>query len=159
EAATRTIPLLVVLFVPLLFGLHRLYPWTNSDEVQKSPLLQQKQFYLNLPFFYGRIVFYFAIWLLLAYLLNKWSREQDEAEDPSVPSLILRRLQVVSGPGLLLYGLTVTFFGIDLVMSLEPEWFSTIFGMLIIAGQGLAALSVMIIVIAALSRQPPLAGV
>jgi hypothetical protein len=159
EAATRTLPLLVVLFVPLLFGLHRLYSWTNPEAVQESAVLQEKHFYLNQPFFYGRLVFYFAVWLLLGYLLNKWSREQDRAEDPSVPSLILRKLQIVSGPGLLLYGLTVTFAGIDLVMSLEPEWFSTIFGMLIMAGQGLAAMSVMIIVLMALSRQEPLEGV
>jgi hypothetical protein len=118
--------------------------------------LQAKHLYLNLPFFYARMAFYFAVWLLLAYFLNNWSREQDQTEDPSMPSLILRRLQIISGPGLLLYGLTVTFAGIDLVMSLEPEWFSTIFGMLMIAGQGLAALSVMIIVLGALSGQAPL---
>ena len=159
EAATRTLPLLVALFVPLLFGLHRLYPWTDPEQVRESSVLQQKQVYLNLPFFYVRVLFYFLVWLALAYWLNKWSREQDEAQDPSIPSLILRRLQILSGPGLLLYGLTVTFVGIDLVMSLEPEWFSTIFGMLIIAGQGLAAMSVMIVVLAALSGRAPLAGV
>ena len=156
EAATRTLPLLVVLFIPLLFGLHSLYSWTNPETVQASPVLQQKQFYLNLAFFYARLVFYFAVWLLLSYFLNKWSEEQDRAEDPSMPSLILRRLQILSGPGLLLYGLTVTFAGIDLVMSLEPEWFSTIFGMLMMAGQGLAAMSVMIIVLGALSQHAPL---
>ena len=159
EAATRTLPVLVVLFLPILFGLHALYPWTNPEVVHESTVLQQKQAYLNLPFFYARIVFYFAVWLLLAYFLNKWSREQDQAEDPAMPSLILRKLQMLSGPGLLLYGLTVTFFGIDLVMSLEPEWFSTIFGMLMMAGQGLAALSVMIIVLVALSRQEPVTSV
>jgi len=159
EAATRTLPLLALLFVPLLFGLHSLYSWTDPVKVHESPVLQQKQAYLNIPFFYARIAFYFAVWLLLAYLLNKWSREQDTAQDPSMPSLILRRLQVLSGPGLLLYGLTVTFAGIDLVMSLEPEWFSTIFGMLIMAGQGLAALSVMIIVLLWLSRHAPLKGI
>jgi len=127
--------------------------------VHESPVLQQKQFYLNVPFFYARVVFYFAVWILLAYLINKWSREQDLTEDPSMPSLILRRLQILSGPGLLFYGLTVTFAGIDLVMSLEPEWFSTIFGMLMMADQGLAALSVMIIVLMLLSREPPAAAV
>jgi hypothetical protein len=159
EAATRTLPALVVLFIPILFGLHSLYPWTNPDVVQESSVLQQKQAYLNMPFFYARMVFYFAVWLLLAYLLNKWSRQQDQADDPAMPSLILRKLQILSGPGLLLYGLTVTFAGVDLVMSLEPEWFSTIFGMLIMAGQGLAALSVMIVLLVALSRQPPMASV
>src|SRR5215470_9169439 len=159
EAATRTLPLLALLFIPILIGLHSLYSWTNPETVQESPVLQQKQFYLNVPFFYARVVFYFAVWILLAYFINKWSREQDLTEDPSMPSLILRRLQVLSGPGLLLYGLTVTFAGIDLVMSLEPEWFSTIYGMLIMAGQGLAALSVMIIVLMALAQQPPLEGV
>jgi len=159
EAATRTLPLLVVLFIPILLGLHRLYSWTNPEVVHESAVLREKQLYLNVPFFYARIGFYFAVWLLLAYLLNKWSQQQDQVEDPSMPSLILRKLQILSGPGLLLYGLTVTFAGIDLVMSLEPEWFSTIFGMLIMAGQGLAALSVMIIVLMALSREAPVAGV
>jgi len=155
EAATRTIPLLLVFFLPLLLGIHRLYPWTNSDVVDHSDVIKAKTLYLNLPFFLGRAAFYFAVWLILSYFLNKWSREQDESGDPAG---VLRRLQVLSGPGLVLYGLTVSFAGIDWIMSLEPEWFSTIYGMLLMAGQGLTALAIMILTLVYLSRREPLSG-
>jgi hypothetical protein len=153
EAATRTIPLLLLFFLPLLLGLHRLFPWTNSDVVEHSDVIKQKVLYLNVPFFLGRTAFYFAVWLILSYFLNKWSREQDESADPAA---VLSRLQSLSGPGLVLYGLTVSFAGIDWIMSLEPEWFSTIYGMLLMAGQGLAAMSVMILTLVYLSKREPL---
>ncbi|HKV38836.1 MAG TPA: hypothetical protein VJX67_06460 [Blastocatellia bacterium] len=156
EAATRTMPLMAALFIPLLFGLHNLYPWTNPDTVRRSEALQHKQLYLNLPFFHGRLVFYFLVWLVLAFLLSKWSKEQDTTDDPGG---LLRRLQVLSGPGIVLYGLTVTFAGVDWIMSLDPEWFSTIYGMLVMAGQGLAALSVVIAVAVVLAQHPPLDSV
>jgi hypothetical protein len=155
EAATRTIPLLAVAFLPLLTGLHKLYPWTNADFVRDHEIIQQKTIYLNVPFFLGRTVFYFAVWLILTYLLNKWSKEQDESSDPAG---VLRRLQILSGPGLVLYGLTVSFAGIDWIMSLEPEWFSTIYGMLLMAGQGLTALSIMILTLIYLSKREPMSS-
>ena len=157
EAGTRTLPLLALLFLPLLLGAYKyhLYPWAVAEEVNRSEVLKHKALYLNLPFFVGRAVFYFAVWLTLSYLLNRWSREQDQTSDPA----IVRRLQVVSGPGLVLYGLTVTFASIDWVMSLEPEWFSTMFGLLLMAGQAVSAMSFVIAMAVLLAKREPMSHV
>src|SRR6201999_3093188 len=88
------------------------------------------------PFFLVRAAFYFAVWGTLIYFLNKFSARQDKTRDIRLVS----KMQNISGPGLVLFGLTVTFASIDWLLSLEPEWFSTIYGMLIMAGEGLSAL-------------------
>lgn len=154
ESATRTLPLLLVLIVPILIGLSQLYPWARADVVAKDPILQQKALYLNVPFFLGRLVFYFAAWLGVAYLLNAWSAQQDR--DPTVDD---RRFRLLSAPGLLLYGLTVTFASVDLAMSLDPHWFSTIYGVLFMGGQALSAMAFAIAVLVFLGAYPPLSDV
>jgi hypothetical protein len=151
-AATRVLPALTLLFVPILFGMSRLYPWTNADLVAHDEALQHKHVYLNVPFFLVRAAFYFAVWNLLTYLLNAWSLEQDQNPDPR----LARRMQKLSAVGLLAYGLTITFASFDWLMSLEPHWFSTIYGVLIMGGQGLAAMAFVIIVLVWLGRRPPL---
>jgi hypothetical protein len=156
EAVTRTIPLLAILFLPVLAGMKSLYLWSHADVVQADPVLQHKHLYLNVPFFIGRAIFYFAGWFIFGYFLNKWSHEQDvSGRDP-----LGRRLQLLSGPGLGFYGLSVSFAAVDWVMSLEPHWFSTIYGFLFIAGQGLSACAFCIAVLVILSRDGgPLSGV
>jgi hypothetical protein len=141
ETGAMTLPLLALLFVPLLFGLTTLYPWMDAEHVLQSELLQQKRLYLNTPFFLARAVLYFVIWLALAYLLNRWSLAQDRTNDPGL-AVRMRRLSAI---GLILYVLTATFAAYDWLMSLEPEWFSSIYGLLFIAGQGLAAFALAII--------------
>jgi hypothetical protein len=128
EAGTRTIPEIALLFLPVAFGVGRIYSWTQPGD---DPVLREKAAYLNVPFFLGRAVFYFAVWFLLAHFLNKWSRELDAGENPKV----LDRLQGLAGGGLILLGLTVTFSAVDWGMSLAPHWFSTIYGVLFIVGQ------------------------
>jgi type IV secretory pathway TrbD component len=154
EAATRTLPLLAILFLPLAFAVvtRTLYPWT-FPQLAHEHAIEHKAIFLNIPFFLGRTVFYFAVWFTLAYFLNKWSLEQDTAEDPRVQRSLRERMQSLSGPGILLFGLTVTFAAVDWLMSLEPEWFSTIFGLLIMAGFGLSAFAFAIAVAVWLSRQ------
>ena len=154
EAGTRTLPLLTALALPLLLGLSRLYSWTHSDLVAADAALKFKQPYLNLPFFLIRNVFYFAVWWTLVRRLNRWSDEQDRTGDP----LLAARLENMSGPGLLLYGFTVTFFSIDWIMSLEPHWFSTIFGMIFMVLQVLGALALAILVAGLLSQREPVAS-
>src|SRR5438876_6032123 len=151
-AATRTLPVLTLLFVPILFGLHRLYPWTDAARVAGDEALQHKHLYLNTPFFVVRAAIYFAVWNALTYFLNAWSLEQDETADPRVA----RRMQLLSAGGLVAYGLTITFASFDWLMSLEPHWFSTIYGVLILGGQGLSAMAFLIAVLVWLSRRPPL---
>jgi hypothetical protein len=154
EAATRTLPLLTALALPLLLGLGRLYTWTHANLVAADATLKFKQPYLNLPFFLVRNVIYFAVWWVLVRKLNRWSDEQDRTGDPAFAV----RLESMSGPGLVLYGLTVTFFSIDWIMSLEPHWFSTIFGMILMVLQVLSGLSLTILVVGMLSRREPLAN-
>ena len=155
ESGTRTLPLLALLFVPLLFGLHDLYSWARPETVAADALLQRKRPYLNVPFFVLRSACYFVVWFTMSYLLNRWSRLQDQtAADP-----FERRMRLLSGPGLVLYVLTATFASVDWMMSLEPRWFSTIYGILVIVGQLLATLAFAVVVTALLGDAPPLSAV
>jgi hypothetical protein len=155
ESAALTLPLLALLFVPLLFGLGELYAWARPGAVAADPLLQHKQPYLNPPFFIVRAAIYFAVWIGLAYFLSRWSLQQDATDDPA-PG---QRMRYLSRFGLVAYMLTVTFASIDWVMSIEPDWYSTIYGLIYVAGQGLAGFSVAIISAALLKDRQPLARV
>ena len=152
-AATRTLPVLTVLFLPIALGMRSLYVWTNADLVSHDEVLQHKHLYLNTPFFLVRAAIYFAVWNALAYFLNAWSLRQDRGDDDQ---RIARRMQMLSGGGLLAYGFTITFASFDWMMSLEPHWFSTIYGVLVMGGQGLSALAFLICVLVWLSRRAPL---
>ena len=155
QAGARTLPLLAVLFVPLVFGLQRLYIWARPEAVAADELLRHKSAYLNVPFFLIRAVIYFAIWLGVGYLSDRWSLAQEGAADDR----LWRRARLFSGPGLVLYGLAITFASIDWVMSLEPHWYSTIYGFLVMVVQGLAALAFVIVMTALLARHRPLSEV
>lgn len=150
ECSTRGLPLLAVLFVPIVLGIHQIYEWADAHEVAEDAILQHKSLYLNPSFFTARAVFYFAIWILFSRMLNRWSLEQDKGHSAALG----KRLTYISRGGLLLYALTMTFAAIDWVMSLEPHWFSTIYGLLLIAGQVLSALAFSILVTSSLSSQP-----
>ena len=156
EASTRTLPLILLLFVPVVVGLNQIYPWTNRAEMNQVPALREKAaHYLNPPFFIGRALIYFAIWSLLAVLLNWLSLQQDRANDAKVK----KRLQIVSGPGLGLLILTITFAAIDWVMSLDPAWSSTIFGLIFVASWSLSALAFGILSMSWLSKREPMNAV
>lgn len=152
EAAVRTFPIMFLLFLPLLFGLPDLFVWARPDVVAADPVLREKAAYLNVPFFFGRAVIYFAIWITVGFFLSRWSQAQERSADP----VFIERLQTLSGPGLVLYGLTVTFSAIDWLMSLEPHWYSTIFGMIFMVSHGLIALTFVIVAAYFLSRREAL---
>jgi hypothetical protein len=157
EAGTRTLPLMAVLFLPIWLNLPTLYKWA-TPEAAGDEIIHQKAAYLNVPFFSVRAVIFFAIWGVLIYLLNRWSREQDER--PAQPiGPVDRRFRVLSGPGLVLYVVTITFMSVDWVMSLDAHWYSTIFGVLMIGGQGLSTMAFTIVVLASLVRFEPMSGV
>ncbi len=158
EAASRTLPMVALFFIPILFGLPRLFLWARPEAVAADHILQMKAPYLNVPFFVGRAVVYFAIWLGCVFYLNRWSDGQDRGE-VGVTAADTRRFRVVSAPGLLLYALTITFASVDWIMSLDPHWFSTIFGLLLWTGQGLAAFAFVIAVLAVVSGVEPVASV
>jgi hypothetical protein len=157
EAGTRTLPLMAVLFIPIALNLPALYAWARPEALDDA-LIQTKAAYLNTSFFYLRAVLFFVIWGVLTFFLNKWSREQDEqpAQLPGPPD---RRFRVLSGPGLVLYVATITFMSVDWIMSLDPHWYSTIFGILTLGGQGLTTMAFTILVLAGLARSQPMSGV
>jgi hypothetical protein len=136
----------------LLFGIHSLYEWADPEVIARDEVIQAKHGYLNVPFFIIRAALYFTSWLLLSYWLNRWSLQQDETRDRT----LVRKLQLLSGPGMIVYGLAITFASVDWVMSIDPHWFSTIYGMLFIVGQSLAAFAFVIVVAAFLSESRPI---
>jgi hypothetical protein len=154
ESGTRTLPLVAILFLPIALGMKYLYPWSRPEEVGKDTLLQAKAAYLNVPFFLARAAFYFAVWIAVAYFVNRWSLEQDRAGSRA----LTRKLQLLSAGGLVAYGLTMTFASIDWVMSLEPHWFSTMYGVLYIAGQALNALAFVTAALVLMSGEKPFSG-
>lgn len=153
-AATRTLPFLAIAFVPVVLAARTIYPWADPAAVAADHLLQHKAPYLNVTAFAIRGAIYFAIWIGFAVALNRWSLQSDASRDYRP----MRKMQVASGIGIVLYVLTVTFAAIDWLMSVEPRWASSIYGAYLVAGQAVTSLSFVILVALWLSRRAPLAG-
>jgi len=156
-AAMRCVPLMTLLFVPLVFNLPKLYIWARpldgiADKHLREHLQQITQSYLSVHGFIIRAAIYFAIWNLLSFLLTKWSEEQDRPNTRDNTG----RFKALSGPGLILYGFTITFAAIDWVMSLDPSWISTIYGLLVLIGEVLAALCFAVVIERILFRYKPM---
>jgi hypothetical protein len=154
EAGTRTLPLLAVLFTPIACGLTNLYPWARPA-VPGMRELAHKEIYLNAPFFWVRAAVYFIAWCGIAFLLNVWSRRQDETGDRRYSE----RMGLLSAIGLVIFGITITFASVDWLMSLQPAFHSSIFGPLLASGELLQALSFTLIILAFVVKYPPLAEV
>lgn len=137
EAIMVILPVLAILFLPIIPGMHDLYHWTHEEAVAADHILQQKEPYLNIPFFLIRAVFYFGVWFLLARTLKKYSTQQDNAPEPSLTDKMRR----FSAPGMLLFAVTLTYAAFDWLMSLNPHWYSTIFGVYIFSGSLLSVLA------------------
>jgi hypothetical protein len=152
EAATRTLPFLLLAFLPIAFMLPDIYPWARSGNPGETLEHNPRPEYLNVPFFLIRAGVYFACWLIIAFFLNRWSRQQDHTADPETE----QRMHGLSGPGLVIYGMTVTFAAIDWIMSLQPNWSSTIFGAIVATGQMLPALALAIAFATWFASRPPL---
>ena len=152
EAGTRTLWVSAVLFIPVLVGLSRIFPWTKPGEIPDDAVNHFKRIYLQPGFFVTRAVVYFAIWVILAHLLNKWSAEQDRTADLRLKD----SMSSLSGPGLVIWSLTVGAAAVDWVMSLEPRWYSTIWGMLFMVIMALAGLTFSIVILRTLSDDAPL---
>jgi hypothetical protein len=121
---------MALLAVPVVFGLRTLYPWTDTAAVAADRLLKAKEPWLNVPFFLGRTLFYFAVWSALSIWFHRKSTEQDTTGDPR----LTRSMETASTSALVLFAFTVTFFAFDYLMSLTPHWSSTIFGVYFFAG-------------------------
>jgi hypothetical protein len=164
ESATRTLPLLVVFFLPIaLFGMKYLYSghdnekgWLNAPASGEGALTDFQKSYLTTQGFYIRALIYFALWLALMFVFNIWSKQQDTNQGDRA---LRRRLKMLAGPGIILYVFAMSFAAIDWVMSLSPHWASTIYGFLFVAGQLISAMAFMIAVVVLLSRTEPFASV
>jgi len=151
-AAMRTLPLLAILFIPMVIAVlqHRIYPWLMPLEAIQDAHIREhltkhsfiKGAYLNGTGFIIRAIIYFAIWNVLSFLLSHWSKQTDSAGAPDNTE----RFKAVAGPGLILYGFTISFAAIDWVMSLDPSWISTIFGLIILIGEVLSAMCFAVVV-------------
>jgi hypothetical protein len=149
EAGSRTLPFVVLLFIPVALRLPVLFEWARPEAAENA-IIHAKAGYLNPTFFFVRAAIYFAFWLVLVTLLNRWSAEQDSGRATSPADSV--RFRTVSAPGLLFLIITITFASVDWIMSLDPEWFSTIFGLLTVVGWGLTTFALTIIVLGMLER-------
>jgi hypothetical protein len=148
EAGLMVLPLMALLFIPIFFGLHYLYPWAQPSVSPEQRAYETDWAYII------RQVFFFFVWIWLASRLRKWSLEQDLTNDAG-PT---RRARFLSGPGTVIYGLLVTFASIDWIVSLEKGWYSTMFGVILAGGQILSAFAFAIILLAIFQSQAPFAG-
>ena len=153
ETIMISLPFMAVLFVPVVFGIHDLYHWSHDDVVTADEILQGKAGYLNITFFIIRsFILYFWIWSLLSWKLLKFSREQDAGFRESQ----VRSMRFVSAPGMIAFAFTITFSAFDWLMSLDPHWYSTVFGVYIFSGSTLAFLSFITLVCIALRKNETL---
>jgi hypothetical protein len=149
EAGSRTLPLVALLFIPVALRLPVLFEWARPEAAENA-VIHAKAGYLNPTFFFVRAGIYFAFWLVLVTLLNRWSAEQDRGRATTPADSV--RFRKVSAPGLLFLVITVTFASVDWIMSLDPEWFSTIFGLLTVVGWGMTTFALTIVVLSMLER-------
>ena len=154
EAGAMTLPLMLLLFVPLFFGLHYLYPWARPEEVMVEKTLQDRHVYNNQWAFIVRQVLFFIVFIIIAARLRRWSLRQDETTDAG-PT---RKARALSGAGVVLYGLLGTFAAVDWIMSLETHWYSSIFGVILLIGQILTAFAFSIIMLVLFRNEAPFAG-
>jgi hypothetical protein len=149
ETLAAAAPLFIILFIPLLLGARNIWVWIDPPPglpKETALLLAHKKPYLNLGFFAVRAVIYFLVWSLLALSLRAWSLRQDE----SGAALLTKRQRKLSAPGLVLLVLTVTFASFDWLMSLQPAWFSTIFGLYVFAGAFVGSLALVCLIVTGL---------
>ncbi len=153
EAGTHNLLLMFLCWLPIVAGMakDKLYPWTHMSAETLGAA--KAAYYLNPTFFIIRGIIYFAGWGFLAWRMHRWSRAEEAGQ--TTPAAFVG-MQNLSGAGIVFYGLTITFASVDWVMSLSPEWWSTVFGMLFMVGQCLSTFAFTIFLLAKLSPREPL---
>lgn len=154
EASARTLPLVALFAVPLLLGLKHLYPWADPARVAGDEILRHRASYMNPTFFAVRLAACLLLWTVFAQALSRLSKTQDDAPAPGLE----RRMQLVAAPGLAVYCLLVTIASIDLLMSLDPHWYSAIYGVYVVGGQAISGLAFTLLVSLFLARVGPRRG-
>lgn len=141
EAGARSLPVMALLFIPVILGMPEIYSWADPEVVAHDTLIQEKAIYLNVPFFLGRAALYFLVWTGLAFGISRLSRRQDDEADPA----LAQRMSAISAGGLVAFALTLTFAMFDWLMSLDPHWFSSIYGVYYFGGAALTAISLLVV--------------
>ncbi len=149
EAGIGLLPLLAVAFLPIAVGIRTLYPWARPEVIAGDPIVQHARPFLNVPFFLVRAAIYFGTWIAIARTFARWSLAQDEASDAA----LVRRLELLARGSLVALGLTISFAAIDWMISLELHWFSTIYGLIFMAGGALTAFAFVIPIAAVLAAR------
>lgn len=155
ESIMMNLPIMAIFALPVILGIHDLFHWSHPDLVASDPILVKKAAYLNVTFFNIRLAFYFLVWSALSISLYRLSKKQDEQPGLNITAKARR----IGAPGMIIFALTLTFASFDLLMSLDPHWFSTIFGVYLWSGSFLAFLSIAVLTIVYQQRQGALKGV
>jgi len=153
EAASRTLPIIFVLFLPIMFGVTFLYEWTHLPD---DPIVKFRYPYLTVQWWIIRAVLYFILWGVMAWYLNRWGLRQDQSTNPEEAAKMLGDATAFSGPTMVFYVLVVSFAAIDWVMTLDPHWFSTIWGLLFAVGWALSFFCFSVAIMAVLSDKEPM---
>lgn len=155
EWVSGVLPVTAVLFVPVVVFAHTLFEHWMGEHAQHDPMIQKKAAYLNPQFFYIRAVVFFAIWAGLWFFYWSNSRKQDESGDPK----LTLKMQWMAPPAILLFSLSLTFAGFDWLMSLDPHWYSTIFGVYVFSGAAVSALAALAVLSIRMEKKGMLAGI
>jgi hypothetical protein len=150
ESGMMTLPLMFVLFIPILLNLPKLYFWARPG-LADPKIVEIHNSYLNFNGILLRYIAYFAIWFGMAYFLNRWSTEQDTIAGQST-----LRFRAMSSIGLVIYSLTISFAVIDWVMSLQARWISTIYGLIFVAGEAMSAFCFCVVIESILGKRKPM---
>jgi hypothetical protein len=151
ESGLQTLPLIALFIIPVFFAVKTLYSWTNPVIRAHDFAVGHKAAYMNVPFFIGRTVLYFLIWLFFGYRILRMANEHERTGDPA----LFKKIKGASAPALLLFVLSTTYAFIDWIMSTEPNWYSTIYGWMFTVGQVLLTFAFMIALLVLLARREP----
>jgi hypothetical protein len=156
ENLAATLPVFVLLALPLVLGSHTLFHhWMDETARATDPLLKIKAPYLNEVFFYARMAFYLLVWAVLSFIFRAKSVAQDSSGDHK----ITRGLQNLSYPSIFLFAITITFASIDWIMSMSPHWYSTMFGVYYFAGAIVAIYATLVVLTTSLQTHKGFAKV
>lgn len=154
EAGSRTLPIIILLFLPLAIGIGSLYEWTHLP--WSDPVMAHRGWYMTKESWWLRSAIYFAIFGVMVYLLNNWGAKQEQSETYEEAADYLGKATGFSGPAMVIYALIVTFAVVDWAMTLDPHWFSTIWGLLFVVGWALSCFCFIVAILAYLSDKAPM---